>query len=167
MEACNGVVHLISDVLVPATKTLDDVISTDKQFSAFAAAIQKAKLDSMLREKGPLTIFAPTNAAFSKMMPKKLEELLADSQHLRDVLKYHFVHGTYFRCAFNRECPILSVSRRSILVSMSKGIIHVNDAKSTGKEIVTDNGVIYPIDSFLSPVYQQSLFSRFWHLFRY
>lgn len=165
VEACNGAVHIISEVLIPATQSLANVINTDKRFTAFAAALQRAELDWMLKKQGPLTVFAPTNTAFSKVKPKELEDLLADSQRLKNLLKYHLVHGTYFRCAFERECPVVSISGRSVLVSMSKGVININNAKLSGKEIVTTNGVIYPVDCVLSPVYRQSLFSRFWQLF--
>ena len=154
-------------MLKPATDSLDDVISTDKRFTAFAAALQKGELKSMLKGKGPLTIFAPTNTAFSKIKPKELEELLADSRRLRSLLKYHIAHGTYFRCAFSRDCPVVSLSGRSILIRMWEGTINVNGAQLIGKEIATRNGIIYPIDCVLSPTYRRSLFSQLFQMFRY
>ena len=156
--------HLISEVLKPATDTLYDAINNDTRFTAFAAALQKVKLQSMLKGENPLTIFAPTNAAFGKFEPKELEDLLASGQRLRSLLKYHIAHGTYFRCAFSRECPVISVSGRSILIRMLKDKINVNGAELTGSEIVTSNGIIYPIDCVLSPTNRRWLFSELWQM---
>lgn len=154
-------------MLKPATDSLHDVITTDKRFTVFAAALQKVELQSMLKEKGPLTIFAPTNSAFSKVKPKELEELLSDHKRLRSLLKYHIAHGTYFRCAFSRDCPVVSLSGRSILIRMSEATINVNGAQLIGKEVATRNGIIYPIDCVLSPTYRRSLFSQLLNMFHY
>ena len=146
---------------------MNDIVTKDKRFTAFAAALQKAKLDSMLKGDQPLTIFAPTNTAFSKLEPKELEDLLADGQRLRGLLKYHIVQGTYFRCAFGHECPLVSANGRSILIKMLNDVINVNGAKLSGKEIAASNGIIYPIDCVLSPKYRRSLFSDIWQMFRF
>ena len=156
--------HIISEVLKPATDTLYDVINNDKRFTAFAAALQKAKLESMLKGEKPLTIFAPTNAAFGKFEPKELEDLLASGQRLRSLLKYHIARSTFFRCAFSRECPVTSISGRSILIRMLKDKINVNGAELSGSEVVTSNGVIYPIDCVLSPKNRRWLFSELWQM---
>ena len=168
IEACNGAVHVISQVLVPPKQTLQDVIDTDKRFTAFAAALEKAGLQSKLKEKGPLTIFAPTNAAFSKMEPKDLEKLLAEGQRLKEVLRYHIMHGTYFRCAFSAQCPITTMNGRSVLVHMAKDIINVNDATASGAEIAAKNGVVYPIDTVLQMNDNEQTFTNsFWQFFNY
>eukprot|EP00795_Rhopilema_esculentum_P002546 gene2546-742_t len=164
IEACNGAVHVVSEVLRPASQTLFDIISTDKRFNAFAAAIQKAKLENTLKGKGPVTIFAPTNAAFTKLKPASLEKILGDEKRLKDLLKYHLIHGTYFRCAFSNDCPMTAMNGGSVLVSKNNDIIQVNGGKAVAKELVASNGIIYPIDCVLSVKYNRSFFSRFWQL---
>ena len=164
IEACNGAVHVVSEVLRPASQTLFDIISTNKRFNAFAAAIQKAKLENTLKGKGPVTIFAPTNAAFTKLKPASLEKILGDEKRLKDLLKYHLIHGTYFRCAFSNDCPLTAMNGGSVLVSKNKDTIKVNGGKAVAKELVASNGIIYPIDCVLSVNYNHSFFSRFWQL---
>ena len=56
------------------------------------AAVQKANLIDTLSRRRPLTLFAPTNEAFAKLPPGKLEELLNDVPYLTKLLKYHMVH---------------------------------------------------------------------------
>ena len=159
---------MISQVLVPPKQTLEDIIDTDKRFTAFAAALEKAGLQSKLKGKESITIFAPTNAAFSKMEPKDLEKLLAESQRLKELLRYHIIHGTYFHCAFSTQCPITTMNGRSVLVHMAKGVINVNDATASGAEIAAINGVIYPIDTVLQMKNEEQTFTNsFWQLFDY
>ena len=73
----NGVVHIVDKVIMPATKSLKEMIETDVQFSALKSHLNKAGLMDKLDEPGQWTLFAPTNKAFSN--------LDAVSEHLKSV----------------------------------------------------------------------------------
>ena len=47
----------------------------------------------MLREKGPFTLFAPTDKAFYSLPRDELERLLADKQLARNLLNTHIIPG--------------------------------------------------------------------------
>ncbi|MBC7688266.1 MAG: fasciclin domain-containing protein [Aquabacterium sp.] len=50
-------------------------------------ALQAKGLDDALSNAGPLTVFAPTNAAFNKLSAGTVEGLL--KADLTDILQYH------------------------------------------------------------------------------
>jgi len=50
-----------------AQKTIVDVAVGNEDFSTLVAALKAADLVSALQGDGPFTVFAPTNAAFSKI----------------------------------------------------------------------------------------------------
>ncbi|MFP3855072.1 MAG: fasciclin domain-containing protein, partial [Anaerolineales bacterium] len=71
IEASNGVVHVIDSVILPpsyqseASASIVEVASSDEQFSTLVTAVSEAGLAETLAERGPFTVFAPTNEAFN------------------------------------------------------------------------------------------------------
>jgi uncharacterized surface protein with fasciclin (FAS1) repeats len=59
-------------------------------FKTWLTAIDKAGLTDMLKG-GEYTVFAPTDEAFSKLPPGKLDALMKDPAQLQQVLKHHIV----------------------------------------------------------------------------
>ncbi len=164
IEACNGAVHILSKPLVPPKKNLKDIIESDSRFSAFSAALKKANLYSMLNQSRPLTIFAPTNAAFSKISPKNLENLLANGRELCDKLKYHIVSGSLFSCAVDGVCPVATMNGRNLMMERGKkGLLKLNQDTSSEPSLVGTNGILYPVDQVLKPRKRRmSFFQRYW-----
>ena len=63
--ATNGVIHVIDAVLNPEDATSDIVqTAVDNGFTTLVAAVTAADLVDALEGPGPLTVFAPTEAAF-------------------------------------------------------------------------------------------------------
>ena len=74
-----------------------DIVDTAKSagtFNTLVTAVQAAGLTDTLKGPGPLTVFAPTDAAFAKIPKAKLDALLKDKAALTKVLTYHVVPGT-------------------------------------------------------------------------
>ena len=65
IEASNGVVHVIDEVILPPSVV--DIATTNPNFSILVEALTKADLVGALTEEGPFTVFAPTNAAFEAL----------------------------------------------------------------------------------------------------
>jgi uncharacterized surface protein with fasciclin (FAS1) repeats len=59
-------------------------------FKTWLAAVDQAGLTDMLKG-GEYTVFAPTDEAFSKLPPGKLDALMKDSAQLQQMLKHHIV----------------------------------------------------------------------------
>ena len=69
-----------------------EVAQGDPQFSILAEAVVAADLAPALSGPGPLTVFAPTDAAFAALLTElgvTKAQLLADKTLLRTVLQYH------------------------------------------------------------------------------
>lgn len=74
---------------------LYDAIKATGSFDTFIDAVGKAGLIEMLRSPGPLTVFVPTNEAFTKVDPEKREKVLARGEKLTRVMQHHIVPGLY------------------------------------------------------------------------
>ena len=63
--------------------------------TTLVAAIEAAELENVLVNPGPLTVFAPVNAAFDALPEGTLDELLKpeNKDQLIAVLTYHVVPG--------------------------------------------------------------------------
>lgn len=73
--------------------TIAEIATDDGRFTTLLAAIDVAGLTSALTDEGDLTVFAPTDAAFSNLLTSlslSAEDLLADPD-LGNILLYHVV----------------------------------------------------------------------------
>jgi len=64
-------------------------------FNMLSTALQAAGLAGTLKGKGPFTVFAPTDEAFSKLPAGTVESLLKpeNKDKLKAILLYHVVSG--------------------------------------------------------------------------
>ena len=62
-------------------------------FKTLVSLVKQAGLAGALSGKGPLTVFAPTDAAFAKVPKATLAALAKDKAKLKAVLLYHVVSG--------------------------------------------------------------------------
>ncbi|WP_193050589.1 fasciclin domain-containing protein [Pseudoalteromonas undina] len=96
VTASNGVIHVLNKVIMPPaevgtpTKTIATVATETPALSTLVTALQAASLvDTFNDTTQSFTVFAPTNAAFSKIPTADLESLLADTTALTGVLTQH------------------------------------------------------------------------------
>merc|ERR1711966_530124 len=68
-------------------------VAVENNFDTLVAAVQAAGLVGALSGDGPLTVFAPTDAAFQALPDGIVDALLADTDTLTKVLLYHVVAG--------------------------------------------------------------------------
>merc|ERR1719478_806315 len=68
LECSNGVIHVIDTVLLPAKNNVVQTALAAGTFTTLAAALTKANLVDTLSGAGPFTVFAPTDAAFTKAL---------------------------------------------------------------------------------------------------
>jgi uncharacterized surface protein with fasciclin (FAS1) repeats len=118
-------------------------------FKTLAVALEKADLINTLKGKGPFTVFAPTDAAFSKVPKAQLEALLADKAKLAAVLTYHVVPGSVMAKDV-KAGKVRTVQGSDLTLTTANGV-KVDDARVVRTDIVADNGVIHVIDSVVIP----------------
>lgn len=117
----------------------------------FASALRVAGLESLLAERGPFTIFAPTNRAFEKLSRQTYESLLADPERLATVLCHHVVPGRVKAPKPGAPRLAMPIAGTELRLSASDDRYHVEDANIVRTNIKATNGVIHAIDTVLLP----------------
>ncbi len=163
VDASNGVIHVIDNVIIPPTNSLVQIAATTEDFSeltslvlaadpAVAAALTAASTTG-------LTVFAPTNAAFTelyKTIPKATLLDPSNKQLLTDVLLYHVVSGRVFSTDLpNVTGQVATVNTENISFDLTNGAKVVGkssgNANITAANVLATNGVIHVIDKVLLP----------------
>ena len=93
---------LAADVMVGgqammASRDIVDNAVNSADHTTLVAAVKAAGLVDTLKGKGPLTVFAPTNAAFAKLPAGTVDTLVKPESKatLTKILTYHVVPGKY------------------------------------------------------------------------
>ncbi|XP_071520134.1 transforming growth factor-beta-induced protein ig-h3-like [Panulirus ornatus] len=151
-HSTNGVVHTVDKVLQPVTKSLADLISSDRQFSILKKLVSKAGLLTQLREPGQLTVFAPTDAAFQTLPVSVLENLVEGNACLESVVKNHILPNVICSAAVQGMARTVNLLERYLLLEKTEeDKIFVEEAQVVVRDIVGTNGVLHIIDSPLMP----------------
>ena len=122
-------------------------------FNTLVAAMQAAELVETLKSKGPFTVFAPTDEAFSKLDKSTLESLLKpeNKDQLVAILTYHVVAGKVMSTDITGNMEPATVNGSTINITLNNGKVMINDATVISADVDTDNGVIHVIDTVLIP----------------
>lgn len=126
------------------------VASTNAKLSSFLNAAQKADLTSTLQGKGPYTVFIPNNAAFARVSTASLNALMANQKKLASVLTYHLLPGKLLPAQLTGQ-TLKTVDGVNVSFKTSHGNLMINNATVLAGPVVTNNGVIYVINSVLMP----------------
>ena len=120
--------------------------------STLVAAVQAAAIEDILVNTGPITLFAPTNAAFEKLPAGTVEDLLKpeNKEKLKDILYYHAAPGTYRDALFKDGRKIFEANGDNVEIKKEGDDVFVNGSKILAT-IDASNGVIHVIDDVLLP----------------
>ena len=135
-----------------AVQTASQAIASNPDLSTFSAAIS-GKLNPDINivsvlDGGPYIVFAPTDAAFSKLDPAVVTTLKTDPTVLLPVLFYHMVLGNVGPANVAGKMP--TQDGRAVIVTGKDGDIKVNDNRVSCAYAVR-GGYIYMIDTVLTP----------------
>ncbi|MBL8200639.1 MAG: fasciclin domain-containing protein [Chromatiales bacterium] len=116
-------------------------------------AVAAAGLVADLAGPGPFTLFAPTEAAFARLPPGVLEELLQpeNQPRLRALLLGHLVAGDRPAASLGNGASLDALNGGTLAVSAGPGGLTVNGARVTSVDVGTRNAVIHFIDQVLIP----------------
>jgi uncharacterized surface protein with fasciclin (FAS1) repeats len=133
------------------TMTVARVLRTDDRFSTLAAALDSTNLDSTLAGDGPVTLFAPPNAAFDDLPEGTMPVLLTERlDRLRAILSRHVVERRMPAAALARTPALRTLDGDSLRVR-SDSVLTVGPARLLEEDIRVDNGLIHVIDRVLPP----------------
>lgn len=153
IECSNGIVHVIDSVLLPEAKTIAEVARDAGSFETLLAAADAAGLVPTLSGAGPLTVFAPTDEAFSALPKGTVASLLKpeNKNKLAEILKYHVVAGRVYSEDALGLTSATTVAGPSIAITPTDGGANINGARLLQTDINASNGVIHMIDRVLLP----------------
>jgi len=128
------------------------VASGDSDFATLVSALQAADLVTALQGKGPFTVFAPNNAAFAKLPPGALQDLMKpeNKKKLADILKNHVAEGE-ITAAKIKSGRLKMLNGERVQVAVDNGRVNFGDAQVLRADIAASNGVIHVIDTVVMP----------------
>lgn len=136
----------------PQADIVDTAVAAGS-FNTLVAAVKAAGLADTLKSAGPFTVFAPTDAAFAKLPPGTLQDLLKpeNKAKLAAILTYHVVPGQVMAADVMKMMDAKTVNGQEVMIKAGNGSVMINDAKVAKADILCTNGVIHVIDTVLLP----------------
>jgi transforming growth factor-beta-induced protein len=154
--ASNGVANIIDGVLFPSwvSNSITDRVVADSDLSTLLALVGLAGLGDALRAPGMLTLVAPTNSAFAKLLTSTVTFLTSAPglKDLTDILLYHVFPDIFVSSELSDGLMIDTLEGGKVMVSNNATGIFFNYAMVVQADILTNNGVVHKIDSVLNPM---------------
>jgi uncharacterized surface protein with fasciclin (FAS1) repeats len=168
--ASNGIIYPINRVLLPpvlgsdvlATIQLIPTLYPNLSFSFLNAAVARAGITSVLTSTtAPVTIFAPSNAAFTAAVPAiqsigDINAMPVDS--LRKILTYHVVPGRVYTPLVTAGSSLTTAQGGTITAGASTTALTVTGRRNGGTastitlpDVTASYGVVHVIDRLLLP----------------
>jgi uncharacterized surface protein with fasciclin (FAS1) repeats len=152
------IIFLDSSSFVLVAQVLDIVQTAinNGNFQTLVTALTAANLVTTLQGPGPFTVFAPTDAAFSKLPNGTVVDLLKPEniEKLADILKYHVIGGRVTSGDINMmtlPAQVVTLEGGTVTVTKDGNNIKIDDATVITADVSTTNGIIHIIDTVLIP----------------
>lgn len=161
-----GTQSMVGGMAMLPQKNIVENAMNSKDHTTLVAAVKAAGLVETLEGKGPFTVFAPTNAAFSALPAGTVDNLLKPENKamLTKILTYHVVAG---KVSYNDlkdmikkgdgKATLKTVSGGT-LTAMMNGDVSISIMDEQGNaanvsiyDVYQSNGVIHVIDHVLMP----------------
>ncbi len=160
-----GTVKVGGEAMFPTKNIVENAVNS-KDHTTLVAAVKAAGLVDALQGKGPLTVFAPTNAAFAKLPAGTVETLVKPESKatLTSILTYHVVAGKLTSDVIAAEIKkgngkaVLTTLQGGKLTATMNGPKNVvltdengNQSNVSIYDVIQSNGVIHVIDAVVTP----------------
>ena len=141
------------------SQTQGDIVEVARNtadFRTLSSAITVANIGSVLSDEGPLTVFAPTDAAFAALPAGTLDSLLLPNN--RDLLvKLLYNHVSYGSISSEQLISgqtggQINTFDGTVNVAVMPTGVQVGEANVVQADVDASNGVIHAVDKVLLPV---------------
>lgn len=163
--ACAGPQYKTETTAEAATADVVQTAMSVDDLSTLVAAVKAADLVDALSADGPITVFAPTNAAFEALPAGTVSSLLEpqNKDALTRILTSHVVPGTLDSAALTAaaeanggEATVTTLSGATLTAVLQDGVLIVRDetgglASVATPDVTTSNGVVHVVDGVLVP----------------
>ncbi|AUD04405.1 fasciclin domain-containing protein [Spirosoma pollinicola] len=164
-QASNGVIHAIDRVLLPPVfgnivQTIQGIplLLPTASFKLLQAAVTKAGVGAALTAPGPLTVFAPTDAAFKAVGIDSAAIANTPVATLTSILTYHVLNGRTYTPTITNGSSLSTLQGGTITAGISTTALTVTGTGNkgtasniTGPDVSATNGVVHIIDRLLLP----------------
>ena len=133
-------------------KNILQIAMASEAHTTLVAGVKATGLEDVLANNGPLTVFAPTNAAFDKLPPGTLENLLKTENlpTLKTIIIYHAAPGTYKGDLLKDGQKLFVATGDYLTVEREGDEVRVNGSKILAT-VEASNGVIHVVDDVFLP----------------
>ena len=114
-------------------------VATAAGLSSLISSLGSAGLASAVENAKDITIFAPTNAAFTAA--GSLLKTLTAAQ-VSSALTYHVVKGVGYSSDLKNGQTLPTLQGGTVKVTIAKGVVSINGAKVVKADVLTKNGVV-------------------------
>jgi uncharacterized surface protein with fasciclin (FAS1) repeats len=128
-----------------------EVVGADVNLTTMLRGVKAAGLDTVLSQRGPFTIFAPTDLGFSKLDAGRMAQLLKEEnkEKLTELLNHHIVEGlTNFKDLQDGQ-KLVTTNGRELKVKVADGIVTINGAIIQRRDGNGTNGVVHTLDAVI------------------
>ena len=133
-------------------QTIVNTAAEAGQFGTLLTLAKKAGLVGTLSGSGPLTVFAPTDAAFKAVPQATLDSLAANRAALRRVLLYHVLKGNVPASRIVTLKSAKTLAGPAIAIRVAGKTVFLNRSTKVVKtNIDATNGTIHVINKVLLP----------------
>ena len=143
-----AVVSSASSSHKPAKNIVQTAVAAGS-FKTLVSLVKHAGLEGALSGPGPLTVFAPTDAAFAKVPKATLAELAKSKSKLKAVLLYHVVSGKVTAARVIKHKSLKTLEGGRLSIRTRDGNVYVNRARVIKANVMASNGVIHVINQVL------------------
>jgi uncharacterized surface protein with fasciclin (FAS1) repeats len=151
LPASNGLVHVMDGVVLPVETVADIAILSPAHTTLVAAVIEARLLPALTNPFVELTVFAPTDAAFTQILAEldlTAEELLA-SEDLTSILLYHVIGAAVLSDDLVAG-PVATLNGADVTIGLGANVT-VNNATVIVADLEAFNGVVHVINAVLLP----------------
>lgn len=135
------------------SSTIVETAVSAGSFKTLVTAVKAAHLVDALSGKGPFTVFAPTDEAFSKVDPHTLQALLKPENRglLTAVLTYHVIPGRLDGSQVSQSSGAATLNGQRLAFKADAHGVRVGSSTVVDANIECSNGIIHVIDRVLLP----------------
>ena len=133
-------------------KNILQIAASSADHTTLAAAVVAASLEDVLSNAGPLTVFAPNNAAFEKLPAGTVDDLLKPENKgtLARIIKHHAAPGKFTVGSLKDGQQLYQATGIYIKVERIGDDVYVGGAKILGS-VDASNGIVHVVDTVILP----------------
>jgi len=135
-----------------------ETLRASGRFKILLKAFDRTNLTEVIKAQTALTVFAPTDAAFTALPPAQLQALTEDAPALQTLLIYHLINAPIESAMLvGARGPVATVSGKGLLLDGSGAGLMANDAHVVQADIHTTSGIVHVVDKVLTPETAEAL----------